>query len=95
MVIATECRDKKTFFVFKGCVSHMSIGSWSFSEKEKVGLFVKLISVSWVPWAVTEDHPPVGKGVRVLCCSAEVQGKGKCTQGTLESSQKLTDVKCH
>lgn len=53
-------------------MSHISIGSWSFSEKEKVGLFAKLISVIWVPWAVAEHHPPVRRGIRVLWCSAEV-----------------------
>lgn len=72
------------------------ISSWSFSEKEEMGLFVELISVSWVPWAVTEDHPPVGRGLRCSGCSG-AQGEGKCTRGTLqlESLQKLADVKCH
>lgn len=82
-------------FVFSGCVSYISVGSQSFSEKEKVGLFVKLISVSWVLWAVVEAHPPVGRESGCSGCSAEVL-KGKCTRGTLlESLQKLTNIECH
>lgn len=59
-------------FVFSGCVSYISVGSQSFSEKEKVGLFVKLISVRWVLWAVAEAHPPVGRESGCSGCSAEV-----------------------
>jgi len=49
-------------FVSQESVSYTNVCSGSFSEKEVVGLFLELDSVIWVPWAVAEDPPLVGRG---------------------------------